>query len=140
MNEPQYIGTCAILLNSDKQILLGKRRNSYKAGMYGLPGGRIELNEKIISAIAREVTEETGLKGLEFSFVGVVRENQGEYDFIHFVFMAEIADQTPILCESEKCDGWRWFVLNENLLEVLPGHLSAIKLYLDKKNFVDLVQ
>ena len=82
MTKPQPIGTCAVITNSQKQALLGKRKNSYKAGMYGLPGGRIELNEPITTAIAREVEEETGIKNLSFTFVGVDRENQGTYDFI----------------------------------------------------------
>jgi ADP-ribose pyrophosphatase YjhB (NUDIX family) len=46
MIDPQPIGTCAIITNSQNQVLLGKRKNSYKAGMYGLPGGRIELNKR----------------------------------------------------------------------------------------------
>jgi ADP-ribose pyrophosphatase YjhB (NUDIX family) len=50
MNTPQSIGTCVVLTNTNNQILLGKRKNSYKAGYFGLPGGRIELNEKIESA------------------------------------------------------------------------------------------
>lgn len=139
MNEPQPIGACAILLNSQGQILLGKRKNSYKAGMYGLPGGRIEVNEKITTAIAREVFEETGLQGLEFSFVGTVRENQGDYDFIHFIFSANVGDTQPQLSEPEKCEGWEWFEKTTDLSGVLEGHASAIKMFLNNDSLADLV-
>lgn len=134
----RILGACAILVNSHNQILLGKRKNGYKAGLYGLPGGIIELNEKILAAITREVVEETDVSGLDFEFVGVVRENQGGYDFIHFVFSATIGDQQPKLCEREKCEGWEWFDQDLNFVQVLPGHSAAIELFLKKEKLADL--
>ena len=139
MSEPQRIGACAVLINPKNQVLLGKRKNSYKAGMYGLPGGRIELNEAMMTAITREVAEETRLTGLVFSFVGVVRENQGEYDFVHCIFAANITDQQPVLCEPDKCEGWEWLDLDKDFMEVLPGHRAGIKLYKNGGHLVDLV-
>lgn len=140
MTEPQPIGTCAVITNSKSQVLLGKRKNSYKAGLYGLPGGRIELNEPITTAIAREVEEETGLNGLKFSFIGVVRENQGEYDFIHFVFSTQVTNQVPMLCEPDKCEGWEWIDIDSDLKQVLPGHMCGIKLFKNGDFLADLIQ
>lgn len=139
MIEPQPIGTCAIITNSQNQVLLGKRKNSYKAGMYGLPGGRIELNEPIATATAREVEEETGIKDLSFTFVGVVRENQGTYDFIHFVFSAQISNQLPMLCEPDKCEGWEWIDIASDLNQVLPGHKAGIEMYKNNNCLADLI-
>lgn len=138
--EPQPIGTCALLLNSQGQVLLGKRKNSYKAGYYGLPGGRIELNEPISTAIAREVQEETGIKLDNLKYIGVVRENQGGYDFIHFVYVAQNVSQDPQLCEPEKCEGWEWVDLDSVDESVLPGHLAAIQLFKTKEFLVDITQ
>ena len=140
MTKPQPIGTCAVIINSQKQVLLGKRKNSYKAGMYGLTGGRIELNELIATAIAREVQEETGIQGLSFTFVGVVRENQGTYDFIHFVFSAQISSQKPMLCEPDKCEGWEWIDITSDLTQVLPGHKAGIEMYKTNEYLADLLQ
>lgn len=137
MSEPQPIGTCALLLNTQGQVLLGKRKNSYKAGYFGLPGGRVERNEPMLSAIAREVQEETGLQPSNLKFVGVVRENQGAYDFIHFVYMGEVAEATPQLCEPEKCEGWQWFELGPEIAGILPGHKAAIELFLQDTSFLD---
>ncbi len=58
--ENQPIGVCVITVNKDKKILLGKRRNSYKQGMFGLPGGRLNLNESLADCVKRELEEETG--------------------------------------------------------------------------------
>jgi 8-oxo-dGTP diphosphatase len=137
--EPQHIGACAVLINLQGQILLGKRKNGYKPGVFGLPGGRVELNEPLLTAVAREVFEETGLQNLSFTFVGVIRENQANYDFIHFVFSAEIGDQQPMLTEPEKCEGWQWFDTN-NFPETLACHAMGIELYLKNETLTDLTQ
>lgn len=140
MNNPQPIGTCALLLNSQGSVLLGKRKNSYKAGYFGLPGGRIELNEPILMAIKREVEEETGLRVNNLEYLGVVRENQGNYDFIHFVYIARNVTQQPTLCEPEKCESWQWISMDEIDKSVLPGHQAAINMFRDNKSIVDITE
>lgn len=143
MNMQQNIGTCIVLVNDEGNILLGKRKNAYKAGLYGLPGGRIELNETISDAVHRECLEETGLDLGHVDYVGVVRENQGEYDFIHFVFTAQVGDAKIELCEPDKCESWEWVsaeFIAENEEEILPGHLAGIKLFLEKNRLADLTK
>jgi len=134
----QPFGTCAILLNPESKVLLGKRKNSYKAGYFGLPGGRVELNEPIRTAIHREVLEETGIAIENLKYVGVVRENQGETDFIHFVFVATEVTQVPQVCEPDKCEGWQWQDLASINEEVLAGHRTAIELYLQNNIITDI--
>lgn len=136
---PENIGVCALLINSRNQVVLGIRKNGYKAGFYGLPGGKVEAHEALLTAIQREVVEETGLATLNFAFIGVIREDQGEYDFIHFVFCAEIGKQQPQLCEPDKCEAWQFFDLNKKLPKILPGHLAGIEMYLQRKIVKDLV-
>ncbi len=126
----QSIGVCAVLFNTAGEVLVGKRKNSYKAGSYGLPGGRVEVNEPLVAAIVREVQEETGLTFTEssFKYCGVIRENQGTYDFIHFVFKVDHVDSEPQLCEPDKCEGWEWKYKEEMRGQLLPGHLAALEL------------
>lgn len=134
---PQPIRACVLILNSQGQVLLGKRKNSYKAGYYGLPGGRIDVNEPIATAIQREVKEETGLVLTDFEYVGVVRENQGDYDFIHFIYVVKNVAQEPQLMEPDKCEGWEW--LDEfSGNNILPGHKAALDLYTQKLTIADL--
>jgi ADP-ribose pyrophosphatase YjhB (NUDIX family) len=51
-------GVAAIIRNSHGQILLQRRSDN---GLWGLPGGSVEIGESVREAIVREVEEETGL-------------------------------------------------------------------------------
>lgn len=51
-------GVAVAVFNEQGQILLQQRRN----GMWGVPGGFVELGESIEAAGKREVLEETGIE------------------------------------------------------------------------------
>jgi len=124
----EHIGVCVIVINDQNQLLLGKRKNGYRAGYYGLPGGQLELKEKLEDAIKRELYEETGLKGNSVSCLGVVRELQETYNYIHFCFTCQEFEGKPILCEPEKCEGWEWYPIDALPSPLLPGHQAALSL------------
>jgi ADP-ribose pyrophosphatase YjhB (NUDIX family) len=48
----------AIIRNGDGGVLLQRRSDN---GLWGLPGGSVEIGESVTTAIVREVGEETGL-------------------------------------------------------------------------------
>ncbi len=48
----------AIIRNADGEVLLQRRSDN---GLWGLPGGSVEIGESVTTAIVREVREETGL-------------------------------------------------------------------------------
>lgn len=60
--------TAVILTNSENQILLQKRSDN---GLWGLPGGLLELDETIEEGAIREVKEETNLDIRITKFIGV---------------------------------------------------------------------
>ena len=51
----------AVILDGDRVVLV-KRGQAPLKGRWSLPGGVVELGESLGEALAREVTEETGLK------------------------------------------------------------------------------
>lgn len=125
---PQPIGVCIVVFNKDNHILLGKRLNSYKSGSYGLPGGRVEIKEKLIDAVHRELAEETGLKTHSLEYVGVVRELQEGYNFIHFIFTCRDYKGEPKALEPTKCESWDWYLPNTLPQDILPGHMAGIEM------------
>lgn len=57
--EEQPYSACVLILNDDSKILGVARRGTTDA--WGLPGGKLELNENPKLAAARETVEETGV-------------------------------------------------------------------------------
>jgi len=54
------LGALAVVCHQDRVILV-QRRNPPSAGMWGFPGGHVELGETAMQAAARELAEETGV-------------------------------------------------------------------------------
>ena len=65
------VGVGAVILDGDR-ILLEKRKNMPSKGKWSIPGGLVELGERIEEAIIREVKEETGLEVYEPRLLDVV--------------------------------------------------------------------
>ena len=63
---PRALNTVDIIITTaDNKILLIKRLNEPYKNMWALPGGFIEMNEKLIDSAKRELEEETNLKNIE---------------------------------------------------------------------------
>lgn len=58
--ELPLVGSGALIHKAGK-ILLVKRRNDPNKGRWALPGGLVELGERVEAAVTREVREEVGL-------------------------------------------------------------------------------
>ncbi|WP_347488012.1 NUDIX hydrolase [Desulfoscipio sp. XC116] len=54
-------GVAAIVLNAEKQILLGRRAGGKYAGLWCIPCGYVEYDEDVYCAVRREFKEETNL-------------------------------------------------------------------------------
>ncbi len=57
-----FVGVAGVVWNAAGQVLLIRRRNPPRAGQWSLPGGRLELGERLEDGVRREVREETGVE------------------------------------------------------------------------------
>ena len=63
----------AIVTDGEGRLLMIKRGHEPAAGLWSIPGGRIEPGETDAEAVAREMTEETGLTVQVGRLIGRVR-------------------------------------------------------------------
>ncbi len=139
MPETEHIGCCVVLQDPSGQVLLAKRKNSYKEGYFGLPGGRVEGPELLTDCAIRELAEETDIRAVKLEFAGVVREWQGEYSFVHFVFVCQEWEGIPINNEPDKAEPWQWYKIDALPDPVLPGHYACLKLVNSAEVIQDLI-
>lgn len=84
-----HLGVYGIYRSGDILLMIKKVRGPY-AGLYDLPGGKIEFNESIASCLKREVREETGaeVRTMEFFTVNDYRcryEKEGKARQSHHI-------------------------------------------------------
>ena len=54
-----HVVVCCAMINSEKKVLLGRRRSEKKlGGKWEFPGGKIHLGEEVEDALKREIWEE----------------------------------------------------------------------------------
>ncbi|MFZ5869559.1 MAG: NUDIX hydrolase [Actinomycetota bacterium] len=65
----------ALVRDGAGRLLLVRRRHAPGAGLWSVPGGRVESGEDDAAAVVREVAEETGLRVVPGALVGEVRRD-----------------------------------------------------------------
>lgn len=74
--------TVAIIINENKEVLVGTRAFEPAKGTFDLPGGFVDMYETGEEAIAREVNEETGMDVLEIQYLFSI---PNEYEYSGFL-------------------------------------------------------
>lgn len=128
--KPKGVVSYSILLimNEKSEVLLLRRKNGFGAGLYSLPGGKIESGETALEAAKREAKEEIGIHVEGLALVHVVDRQNAETEFYVFVFKPRMWSGGPINCEPNKCDDIGWFNVSNLPENILPAHRQAIEL------------
>ncbi len=94
-HEPLLTVGCGVIIEKDNQILLQHRVD---ANVWCIPGGVLELGEKVEDAARRETEEETGLTLGDLEFFGVYSGNEGfaQYTNGDQVFSIQLIFKTSI--------------------------------------------
>ncbi|MCW4019608.1 MAG: NUDIX domain-containing protein [Candidatus Bathyarchaeota archaeon] len=124
----------ALIFNPEGRVLLIK---SHKwRDQYAVPGGHIELGEKIEDALRREIKEETGLDVYDVEFV-IFQEfiyDDAFYKKRHFIFFDYVCKtrSTAVKLNSEAQE-YVWGSLDEALrLPLEPYAKNLIEEYMKK--------
>jgi ADP-ribose pyrophosphatase YjhB (NUDIX family) len=88
MTPAPQLAVGAIVFDDRGRVLLIERGKPPGAGLWTVPGGKVEVNETLAQAVAREVREETGLM-VEVGTLACVVERMG--DDYHYVILDYVA-------------------------------------------------
>ena len=129
-----HIGV-GILLIRDDHLLLIKRKFNPDAGFWSIPGGHLDLGERVEVAAEREAFEETGFKVKVTKLAGIINkimyDDDGKIEF-HYVLLNYFVDQTdnkikqpPIAADDALAakfvpfDQLKHYQLSDSLIELL---------------------
>ena len=88
------VGVAAVVLNREGEALLVKRGRPPGTGHWGLPGGLLNLGERLVAGVRREIDEECGIEiavgDVINTFEVIERDEEGriEYHYIVIDFWA----------------------------------------------------
>ena len=124
-----------VMLVRDEKLLLVKRKYDPDSGMWSIPGGHLDLGERVRDAAVREAEEETGFKTKVTDLAGIIDkvmyDKNGDIEY-HYVlinyFVEQIEgehDQAPIPDDDAldarfvPFDELKDYVLTKSLIELL---------------------
>jgi ADP-ribose pyrophosphatase YjhB (NUDIX family) len=94
-----------------------KRRNEPEKGLWSIPGGMVELGERVEDAVKREVQEETGMRievdRLLTTINRIIRDKDGRIQF-HYVIIDYLCHlRFGTLKASTDAEDARWIPLDQ---------------------------
>jgi len=129
-----------VLLIRNKKLLLVKRKFNPDAGYWSIPGGHLDLGERVRKAAEREAYEETGFKVKATKLAGIIdkimydEEGNIEYHYVllnYFVEQIEGDENQEPIADDDALDA-RFVPFNElksyNLTKSLVELLKQLKI------------
>ncbi|XOB41832.1 MAG: NUDIX hydrolase [Candidatus Nealsonbacteria bacterium] len=132
MNNKSLIVVSGIIQKKDKYLLV-KKKGKFHEGLWFFPGGIVEKNESIDSALKREIKEEVNLdiSGIKFIY-STVFKNKASDNYKTFPFVTILLFK----CETngkevetgDDADDFKWVRLEEMKdYKLRPGGLEVIQ-------------
>ena len=100
----------AFVFDGDR-VLVIQRAKPPGAGLWSVPGGKLEAGETLAQAVAREVREETGLVVEVGPLAAVVERMGADYHFIILDYLARVTGGT--LAAASDVSAARWVTDDE---------------------------
>jgi 8-oxo-dGTP diphosphatase len=86
----QAIGVGGLIFDDADRVLLVCRKHPPQAGLWHIPGGRLEPGETLAECCRREVFEETGIEVTPSKIVAVADRNIEGFHYIIIDFLAQM--------------------------------------------------
>ncbi len=106
------VGTGVAVFDDAGRVLLVRRGRPPRAGSWGLPGGLLDLGERLVDGARREVREECGIDvaigGLVAAFEPMEYDAEGrlEYHYVVLDYWARHVAGTPVAGDDAAAVAW----------------------------------
>jgi 8-oxo-dGTP pyrophosphatase MutT (NUDIX family) len=127
-----YAATYLVLIKDGKVLLMQRANTGYQDGNYGLVSGHFDGGETAKQCIIREAKEEAGItvSPEDLEVVHIMHRYWPEREYFDVYLRAEKWSGEITNMEHNKCDGLRWFKIDDlpkNLIPELKFALENIK-------------
>jgi 8-oxo-dGTP diphosphatase len=119
------VAVAGVVFNTKDQVLLVRRGKEPGKGSWGIPGGAVELGERLKDAVKRELKEETGVTVDPIELITIVDrvypDDDGRVRFHYIIveYLCLAPDVTPMA--SDDVDRALWVSLEEAEEYPLPA-------------------
>ena len=143
---PFRIGVGIIVLNNKNQVFVGKRKDN-PGNNWQMPQGGVDKGEDFISAMKRELMEETSIKNIKIlkelkhlyqydlpkNLVGIIWKGKFRGQKQKWFITRFLGDDTEINLKTKNPEfiEWKW---------IEPGKLPEVIVYFKKKIYLSLVK
>ena len=91
-----------VIHNDSKEIFISRRKkNQFMSGYWELPGGKVENNEDLSSALKRELFEEIGIKIEKYNLIQTIQQQYPKRIINLSVYVIEKYSGTPVGKEGQ---------------------------------------
>ena len=115
----------AFIVDEKKRLLIVKKspNEAIDAGLWVVPGGKVKAEENVISALKREVKEETGLSVVSYQWIGEdVFKVDGKY-FHAAHFFCKVKSTNKIKLEKSLLE-YKWITKSQVSNFQIPKNLK----------------
>ncbi len=114
-----------VIHNDSKEIFISRRKkNQFMSGYWELPGGKVENNEDLSSALKRELFEEIGIKIKKYNLIQTIQQEYPKRIINLSVYVIEKYSGTPVGKEGQD---FSWSSIEKiEEYELLPTMLKII--------------
>ena len=143
---PMRAGVGVIVLNNENKVFVGKRKDN-PVDMWQMPQGGVDIGESYLTAMRRELYEETSIKSIEIlreidcffeyelpkNLVGIIWKGKFRGQKQKWFITRFIGNENEINLQTENQEfiEWKWIIPDE-----LPRTIVDFK----KKMYVELLE
>ncbi|MEJ2778891.1 NUDIX hydrolase [Stygiolobus sp. RP850M] len=128
MNLPKIAVGC-VIFDSDRKVLLVKRKHPPNQGSWAVPGGKVNFGELIEGALKREMREEISVEVRPKELMAIVEIIKEGFHYVILDFVCEITNGE--VKAGSDAEDTRFFSIDEmKKISISPTTLEMIEKYL----------